>query len=318
MRALITGISGFAGSYLAEYLLARGDAEVAGLVRDPERPGHAAPFAGSVRLLPGDLRDAAAVDRAVGAARPDVLFHLGGQAFVPRSFEDPEGTLLDNAVGQLHVIQALLRHRPEARLLVVGSASVYGLVRPEENPVDERVPLRPVDPYGVSKAAQDLLAFQYGVSHRLQAVRVRPFNHTGPRQSDAFAPSWFARQVAAIEAGAAPPELPVGNLAGVRDFTDVRDVVRAYYLAATRGQPGEVYNIGSGRGRRLSEVLEILAGLSRRPFAVQEDAARLRPLEVPLLVCDAGRLRALTGWAPEIELERTLADLLAYWRARTP
>ena len=318
MRALITGISGFAGSYLAEYLLARGDAEVAGLVRDPARPGNAAPFGARVRLLGGDLRDAASVDRAVAAVRPDVLFHLGGQAFVPRSFEDPEGTLLDNAVGQLHVIQAVLRHCPEARLLAVGSASVYGLVRPDENPVDEGVPLRPLDPYGVSKAAQDLLAFQYGVSHRLQAVRVRPFNHTGPRQSDSFAPSWFARQVAAIEAGAAPAELPVGNLSGVRDFTDVRDVVRAYYLAATRGRPGEVYNIGSGRGRRLSELLDILAGLSRAPFTRREDAARLRPLEVPLLVCDAGRLRALTGWEPEIPLEQTMADLLDYWRGQPP
>ena len=318
MRALITGISGFAGSYLAEYLLARGDVAVAGLVRDPRRPGSAAPFAAQVRLLQGDLRDAASVDRAVAAARPDVLFHLGGQAFVPRSFDDPEGTLLDNAVGQLHVIQAVLRHCPETRLLVVGSASVYGLVRPDENPVDEDVPLRPVDPYGVSKATQDLLAFQYGVSHRLQAIRVRPFNHTGPRQSDAFAPSWFARQVAAIEAGASPPELPVGNLSGVRDFTDVRDVVRAYYLAATQGQPGEVYNIGSGQGRRLSEVLDVLAGLSRAPFTRRVDPARMRPLDVPVLVCDAGRLRRLTGWEPQIVLEQTLADLLDYWRARQP
>jgi GDP-4-dehydro-6-deoxy-D-mannose reductase len=318
MRALITGISGFAGSYLAEYLLARGDVTVAGLVRDPRRPGNAAPFAGEVRLLQGDLRDAASVDRAVAAARPDVLFHLGGQAFVPQSFDDPEGTLLDNAVGQLHVIQAVLRHCPETRLLVVGSASVYGLVRPDENPVDEDVPLRPVDPYGVSKATQDLLAFQYGVSHRLQAIRVRPFNHTGPRQSDAFAPSWFARQVAAIEAGASPPELPVGNLSGVRDFTDVRDVVRAYYLAATQGQPGEVYNIGSGQGRRLSEVLDVLAGLSRAPFTRRVDPARMRPLDVPVLVCDAGRLRRLTGWEPQIVLEQTLADLLDYWRARQP
>jgi GDP-4-dehydro-6-deoxy-D-mannose reductase len=318
MRALVTGISGFAGSYLAEYLLARGDVEVAGLVRDPERAGHAAPFASRVRLFRGDLHSAPDVERAVAESRPDVVFHLGGQAFVPQSFEDPEGTLLDNAIGQLHVVQAILRHQARVRLLVVSSASVYGLVRPEENPVDEDVPLRPIDPYGVSKVAQDLLAFQYAVSHDLQAVRVRPFNHTGPRQSDAFAPSWFARQVAAIEAGSVAPELPVGNLAAVRDFTDVRDVVRAYFLAATQGQVGEVYNLGSGRGRPLSEVLDILARLSRRPFVVHEDAARLRPLEVPTLVCDAGRFRALTGWAPEIELERTLADLLEYWRARTP
>ena len=189
------------------------------------------PSPASVRLLQGDLRDSASVDRAVREARPEVIFHLGGQAFVPRSFDDPEGTLLDNAIGQLHLIQAVLRHRPLARLLVVASSSVYGLVRPEENPVHEDVPLRPVDPYGVSKATQDLLAYQYGVSHGLQAVRVRPFNHTGPRQSDLFAPSGFARRVAEIEAGVMAPVLPVGNLAAVRDISDVRDVVEAYFLA---------------------------------------------------------------------------------------
>jgi GDP-4-dehydro-6-deoxy-D-mannose reductase len=316
MRALITGISGFGGSHLAEYLLERGDTEVSGLVRDPARPGHAGPFAARVQLLTGDLHDAASLERALSEARPDVVYHLGGQAFVPRSFEDPEGTLQDNAVGQLHLIQALLARRPQARLLAVGSASVYGLVRPEENPVHEEVPWRPVDPYGVSKAAQDLLAFQYGVTHDLQAVRVRPFNHTGPRQSDAFAPSWFARQVAAIEAGAGPPELEVGNLDAVRDYTDVRDMVRAYHLAATQGAVGEAYNLGSGTGHRLGEVLQTLVGLSRVPCAVRQDASRLRPLDVPLLVCDAGRFRQRTGWAPEIELQQTLRDLLDYWRAR--
>jgi GDP-4-dehydro-6-deoxy-D-mannose reductase len=318
MRALITGISGFAGSHLAEYLLARGDVEVSGLVRDPARPAHAGPFAARVRLLQGDLRDAASLEKAVGEARPDVVYHLGGQAFVPQSFEDPEGTLLDNAVGQLHLIQALLARRPLARLLVVGSASMYGQVRREENPVHEGVPLRPVDPYGVSKAAQDLLAFQYGVTHDLQAVRVRPFNHTGPRQSDAFAPSWFARQVAAIEAGTAPPELEVGNLDSVRDYTDVRDMVRAYHLAATQGEVGEAYNLGSGTGHRLGDVLQTLVGLSRVPCAVRQDASRLRPLDVPLLLCDASRFRRRAAWEPEIDLQQTLRDLLDYWRARPP
>jgi GDP-4-dehydro-6-deoxy-D-mannose reductase len=315
LRSLITGIGGFAGSYLAEYCLTQPGAEVLGLVRSVARPGHAAALGERVRLVAGDLRDGPAVAAALAASRPEVVFHLGGQAFVPLSFEDPEGTFLDNAIGQLHLIQGILRHCPAARLVVVGSSSVYGLVRPEENPVHEGVPLRPIDPYGVSKVAQDLLAYQYGVSHSLQAVRVRPFNHTGPRQSAQFAPSWFARRVAEIEAGRAAPELPVGNLAAVRDFTDVRDVVRAYYLAARHGRPGEVYNIGSGQGRRMADLLAILAGLSRVPFRVQEDAARLRPQDVPVLVCDAGRFRALTGWAPTRPLEETMADLLDYWRA---
>jgi GDP-4-dehydro-6-deoxy-D-mannose reductase len=317
MRALITGVSGFAGSYLAEYCLARGDVDVTGLVRNSARPGNAASMAGQMRFVQGDLRDGTSIDRAVQEARPEVIFHLGGQAFVPRSFTDPEGTLLDNAIGLVHVIQAILRHRPQARLLVVASSSVYGLVRSEENPVHEDVPLRPVDPYGVSKATQDLLAYQYGVSHALQAVRVRPFNHTGPRQSDLFAPSGFARQVAEIEAGLKTPVLPVGNLAAVRDLSDVRDVVQAYFLAATQGRPGAVYNIGSGTGRPMSAVVEGLRRLSRVPFTVREEAERFRPLDVPVLVCDARRLTDQTGWRPKIPFEQTLTDLLEAWRRHT-
>ena len=233
MRALITGVSGFAGSHLAEHCLARGDVDVAGLVRSRARPGHAAALAGRIRLLEADLRDASVVERAVAEAQPDAVFHLAGQAAVPLAFEDPAGTLLDNALGQLNLIQAVLRRCPQARMLVVGSGAEYGLVRPDENPIHEGVPLRPIDPYAVSKVTQDLMAYQYAYTHRLQAVRVRPFNHTGPRQGDAFVASAFARQVAEIEEGVAEPDLAVGNLAAVRDFTDVRDMARAYFLAAT-------------------------------------------------------------------------------------
>lgn len=317
MRAFITGITGFAGSFLAEYCLARSGVEVVGLVRDQGRLKHAAPLAGRVTLLEGDLRDAGAVDRAIAQAQPEVVFHLAAQAFVPQSFADPVGTLLDNAVGQLNVIQAMLRHCPQARLLAVGSATEYGMVRPEENPVDEHALLRPADPYAVSKVTQDLQAYQYFISHRLQAVRVRAFNHTGPRQDEAFVASRFAREVARIEAGLTAPELPVGNLTAVREFTDVRDVVRAYFLAATQGEPGEVYNVGSGEGHRIEEVLGALAGFSRVHFTVRQDASLLRPVDVPALVCNAAKLRARCGWEPQIPLERTLRDLLDYWRART-
>jgi GDP-4-dehydro-6-deoxy-D-mannose reductase len=316
MKVLITGISGFAGSHLAEYCLARSGVEVIGLVRDPYRLGHAAHLAERCTLLRGDVRDASAVHAAVEGAAPDVVLNLAGQASVALAFSDPAGTLMDNAVGQLNVIQAVLRHRPQARVLVVGSAYEYGLVRPEENPIHENVPLRPTDPYAVSKVAQDLFGYQYSVSHRLQAVRVRAFNHTGPRQSDDFVASRFARQIAEIEAGAREPVMTVGNLTAVRDFTDVRDVVRAYFLAATKGQPGEVYNVGCGVGRRIEEVLGMLVGLSRVPVQVREDPSLLRPLDVPALICDATRLNQHTGWEPQLPLERTLADLLDYWRGR--
>ncbi|HEU5316902.1 MAG TPA: GDP-mannose 4,6-dehydratase [Chloroflexota bacterium] len=315
MRVLITGITGFAGSHLADYCLARSGVEVAGLVRRPGQLANAAHLSGQITTHTGDVRDAPSVLAALGAAQPDVVFHLAAQASVAQSFADPVGTLMDNAVGQLNVIHAVLQARPQARLLVVGSAYEYGLVRPEENPIHEDVPLRPMDPYAVSKVAQDLFGYQFSLSNRLQAVRVRAFNHTGPRQSTDFVASRFARLIAEIERGARQPVVTVGNLAAVRDFTDVRDVVRAYFLAATKGQPGEVYNVGSGQGRKIEDLLTTLMGLSRVPVRVEEDAALFRPLDVPALVCDARKLQQHTGWEPQLPLERTLSDLLDYWRA---
>ena len=315
MRVLITGVGGFAGSHLADHCLTLPGVEVAGTLRSVDRLGNAAHLAGRSAFIAADLRHAAGVEAAVRECRPDVVFHLAAQASVAASFEDPIGTLMDNAVGQLNVIRAVLAHAPAARLLVVGSAYEYGLVRPEENPIDESVPLRPMDPYAVSKVTQDLFGYQYTLSHRLQAVRVRAFNHTGPRQSTEFVASRFARLVAEIEAGQREPVLTVGNLAAVRDFTDVRDVVRAYFLAATKGQPGEVYNVGSGVPRSIQEILDILTGLSRVSVTVSEDPTLLRPLDVPTLVCDATRLRQHTGWTPHIPLDRTLSDLLDHWRS---
>ena len=314
MRVLITGVSGFAGSHLADYCLTRSGVEVFGTVRSVERLGNASHLSGTCAFLPTDVRDAAGVEAAIGSSRPDVVFHLAAQASVATSFEDPVGTLMDNAVGQINVIRAVLEHAPAARVLVVGSAYEYGLVRPEENPIDESVPLRPMDPYAVSKVTQDLFGYQYALSHRLQAVRVRAFNHTGPRQSTEFVASRFARLLAEIEAGEREALLTVGNLAAVRDFTDVRDVVRAYFLAATKGQPGEVYNVGSGGSQTIQELLDVLVGLCRVPVSVTEDPALLRPLDVPALVCNASKLRQHTGWSPEIPLDRTLSDLLDYWR----
>jgi GDP-4-dehydro-6-deoxy-D-mannose reductase len=316
MRVLITGIAGFAGSFLGEYCLAQPEVEVVGLIRSRSRLGHAAALAGRCSFVHADVRDAAAVAAAVRQSEPDMVFHLAGQASVSQAFTDPGGTLQDNAIGQVNVIQAVLLHRPRARFLVVGSAYEYGLVRPDENPIHEDVPLRPTDPYAVSKVTQDLLGYQYFISHQLQAVRVRAFNHTGPRQSDDFVASRFARQVALIETGSQAPVLTVGNLSAIRDFSDVRDVVRGYFLAATHGQPGEVYNIGSGQGRRIEELLEMIVGLSRVPVTVRVDPALFRPLDVPILVCDRRKFQAVTGWEPQIPLEQTLSDLLEYWRAQ--
>lgn len=245
--------------------------------------------------------------------RPARVFHLAALSSVADSWQDPGRTLCNNAGAQANLLAALVSLDPLPRVLVVGSADEYGEPKTSQ-PLDEDTPLRPITPYGVSKVAQDLLALQYHLSHGLPVVRVRPFNHIGPGQSPNFAVASFARQIAAIEAGSRPARLRVGNLRPRRDFTDVRDVVRAYQLALAEGRPGEVYNVGSGRAVALREVVQRLLRMSRVPIRVEVDSRRVRAVEARASVCDAGRLHRRTGWRPLIPLEQTLADTLDYWR----
>jgi GDP-4-dehydro-6-deoxy-D-mannose reductase len=316
VRALITGIGGFAGSHLAEYCLTQPGMELHGIVRSHAARQQVPAVRERVCLHQADLTDAAAVARVVADVRPERVFHLAAQASVAAAWAQPAQTLTTNVVAQLNVILALLAHRPDARLLVVGSGQEYGIVRPTELPVRETNPLRPADPYAVSKVAQDLLGLQYYLSHRLHAVRVRPFNHVGPRQDPSFVVAAFARQLAEIEAGRSEPLLRVGNLAAKRDFSDVRDVVRAYWLALEHGQPGEVYNIGSERAVAVQEVVDLLLARTRVPVRVEPDPARMRPVDAPVIVSDCSRLRAATGWQPHIPLAQSLGDVLDDWRTR--
>ncbi|HEU5086075.1 MAG TPA: GDP-mannose 4,6-dehydratase, partial [Roseiflexaceae bacterium] len=241
-------------------------------------------------------------------------FHLAGQSNVPRSFQNPAETLYINIFSELHLFEALLELKQNPVVLITGSNEIYGQVRPDELPVGEQTPLRPVNPYAVSKAAQDLLAFQYHVAHKLRTIRLRPFNHIGPRQAESFVASAFAAQIARIEAGLQEPRLRVGNLAAERDFTDVRDIVQAYILAATHGEPGAAYNIGSGHAVSIRWLLDTLIGHSSAAIEVESDPARMRPADVPRVVCDARFFHEHTGWEPHIPLTRTLADILNYWR----
>ncbi len=316
MRALITGVTGFAGSHLAEYLLSRGGIEVYGTYRWRSRLENVRHLADRVTLVESDLRDRTSVDQLIRSVRPDRIFHLAAQSFVPTSWNAPEETFITNVISQINVMESVRASGLEARILVACSSEEYGLVYPDELPIRETNPLRPLSPYGVSKVAQDLLGFQYHRSYGMFIVRTRAFNHTGPRRGEVFVTSNLARQVAEIEAGLRAPVLEVGNLEARRDFTDVRDVVRAYWLALERGDPGEVYNVASGRAWSVAEVVDILRGLARLPFAVRQDPGRMRPSDVPVLLGDAGRFRAATGWFPEIPFERTMADLLDYWRQR--
>lgn len=287
---------------------------VHGVIRDRD-PAPSAELSRRVRCHSVDLLRRRPVEELVRRVKPQWIFHLAAASSPARSWADPARTLHTNIGCQANVLAAAVTLKPAPTVLVVGSGDEYGeQPEPADRPLDEEAPLRPLTPYGVSKVGQDLLGLQYFLSHALPVVRVRPFNHTGPRQAPTFAVPGFARQLARIERGRQPPRLRVGNLDARRDFTDVRDMVRAYRLAIERGRPGEVYNLGTGRAPSLREVVDLLLPMSRVPIAVEIDPARLHAVEVRTYRCDAGKFQRLTGWRPEIPLEQTLQDTLEYWR----
>jgi len=316
VRAFITGASGFAGSHLCEHLLAQPGWELFALCFSGCSTENLDPLHDRITMLPGDLLDAEWVYRTIAEVRPEVVFHLAALSSPSASFADPAGTLTNNIVSQANLFQAILLAGLNPVVLIIGSGEEYGMIRPNEVPVNEDTPLRPANPYAVSKVAQDFLALQYFLSHGLRAVRVRPFNHIGPRQALGFVTADFAHQIATAEAGLQPPVIRVGNLSAKRDFTDVRDMVRAYLLAATRGEPGQVYNIGSGAAHSIDEILQNLIGFSQVPLRVETDPQRMRPSDVPVLVCDSTRFHQRTGWEPRMALARSLRDILDYWRQR--
>jgi GDP-4-dehydro-6-deoxy-D-mannose reductase len=313
LRALITGVTGFAGSHLAEYLVAHTDLEVWGTdIRSNDR--NIAAIRDDMHLIVGDISDPVVVSDVLSQAEPDYLFHLAAQAFVPLSWSDPWQTMANNIRAQLNILQILSNSTARPRLLVVGSADEYGMISPDDLPVSEEAPLRPYSPYAVSKIAQDMLGYQYFASHGLPVVRVRPFNHIGARQSPSFVASDFAKQIAEIEQGRRDPLLSVGNLDAERDFTDVRDMVRAYHLALEEGEWGEVYNLGAERAYSVEQVLDILLSMSEAQIEIVQDPARLRPSDVPVVVSDCRKFRERTGWSPKLGLQESLAAVLDYWR----
>jgi len=322
VRVLITGYGGFAGGHLADELATNTDWQLWGTVFSAETEGVGDGATGArpgVVVVPVDLRDPRSTRALIESVAPQLVFHLAGQAFVPAAWADPWGTFETNVRMQINLLEAMARRAPEgrpARVVVISSNEVYGTVPPDQLPIDERRPLAPANPYATSKAAQDLVAVQYGCSHGMDVVRVRPFNHIGPRQNDRFALPAFARQIAEIEAGARPARLDVGNLDAERDFTDVRDVVRGYRLAAALGRAGDVYNLGSGKPRSIRSLVETLLNLSRVAVEIAPDPARARPSEIPRTWCDASKARHELGWRAEIPFEQTVADVLDEWRAK--
>jgi GDP-4-dehydro-6-deoxy-D-mannose reductase len=314
MRVLITGITGFVGSHLAEWALAQG-AEVVGSVRWRSKTEHIEHLRDRLQLVNSDLRDLSSVRTLLEQARADYIVHLAAQSFVGASWETPMETLLTNAVSQMNLFEAIRQLGTTARFLVIGSSEEYGLVYPDELPIRETNPLRPLSPYAVSKVTQDLMGFQYWKSYGLDIVRARAFNHDGPRRGDAFATSSFAKQLAEAEAGLREPFVEVGDLKPTRDFSDVRDIVRGYWALLERGVAGEVYNLCSGVDWSIERVLSFLIASSKlERVEIRHDPNRLRPSDVPALRGSADKIREAVGWTPRIPLEQTLVDLLEYWR----
>jgi GDP-mannose 4,6-dehydratase len=322
MRILITGITGFVGSHLADFIVDRNEGhEIHGLCRWRSPRENLSRVYDRIRLLEADLSDLGALIRHLETVQPEVIFHLAAQSYVLTSFNSPVHTLWSNVIGTTNLLEAVRITKQDPVIHICSSSEVYGQVSESDIPIRESCPLKPASPYAVSKVGEDMVAFQYWVSHNIRTIRTRMFTHTGPRRGDVFAMSFFAKQVAAAELGLAKPMIRVGNLKSVRTFCDVRDAVRAYWILVNKCPPGEVYNIGGNRTMTIGEALDILLTFSKVRCEVQVDPQLLRPSDVTLQIPCFDKFRDATGWEPEIPPEKTFLDLLDYWReelARTP
>ena len=331
-----------AGSHLAEYLLFQERVEVYGICRwrsrmenleDLEAKGRLnrrgleanlidhdslreLAESDKVNLIRGDLTDASSMRHLIRIVRPDRIFHLAAQSYVPASWNAPAQTFTTNVIGQLNLLEAVREEGGDPLIHIAGSSEEYGLVLPDEVPITESNPLRPLSPYAVSKVTQELLALQYHRSYGFKTVITRGFNHEGPRRGEVFSTSSFAKQIAEIEKGMREPVINVGDLSCKRDWTDVRDFVRAYWLALEKGVPGEVYNVGSGVTRTVQSMLDLLLSMSSISIEVRTDPTRMRPSDVRILWSNSDKFKTQTGWEPKIPFEQTLRDLLDYWRER--
>ncbi len=313
MKALITGISGFAGSYLAEFLLDKGY-EVFGTFYDKSTFSNIDSILDKIEIFEVDLRNYNNLKTIIEKIQPEEIYHLAAISFVPISLRDPQLTFDTNLYGTLNLYKAIIELKIAPKILFIGSADEYGIVNENNLPIKENCPLNPVNPYSISKASADYLSYFYFKNYHLNIIRVRPFNHIGPRQAPDFVCSSFAKQIVAIEKGIRAPKIMVGNLEVKRDFTDVRDMVRAYWLIIQKGKPGEVYNICSGRAIQIKGLLNNLLELSSKEIEIIKDSKRIRFADNPILQGDFSKIRERCGWKPEIPLDKTLKDILEYWR----
>ncbi len=314
-KVLITGITGFAGSFLAEHLLAQKEYIISGTYLTSASLANVVHIKKDLNLVLINLLDKDKVLELVSKIKPDLRFHLAALSSPSDSFKSPAETITNNVAAQVNLLEAVrLKNLINSRILITSSADIYGVVSEKDLPIDESTPFMPANPYAVSKITQDFLALQYFISYKLNIIRVRPFNHIGPRQAPGFVVSDFAKRIAQIETVAEKPILHVGNLNAKRDFTDVRDMVDAYFLALEKGSVGSVYNIGSGKAYSIEEILNILLSMAKVKITVEVDSKLIRPSDTPKLICNNNKFMQTTGWKPTIPIEQTLKDTLDYWR----
>lgn len=314
-KVLITGLTGFAGSYLAEKLISENKYEISGTYLLNDSLIGVENIKSKLNLIKADLSNEKSVFDIVKDISPSIIFHLAALTSPADSFKNPTETLTNNISLQVNLLEALRKYNLfDTKILIVSSADIYGRVEKKYLPINEETPLMPTSPYSISKIAQDFLGLTYFLTYKIKAIRVRPFNHIGPRQSPHFAVSSFAKQIAEIEKGKRKPYLNVGDVETKRDFTDVRDMVNAYVLAVEKGILGEVYNIGSGVSYKILDILNKLISMSSAKIEIKRDDNLLRPNDNPELICDSTKFRKLTNWKSQISLETTLRDTLDYWR----
>ncbi len=316
-RVLITGITGFAGSHLAEFLINNNLAEVHGTVHASNASTeNISAIKGKTKLIECNITNARETEKAIKESSPEIIFHLAAQAFVPASISNPAETFNTNVCGTLNIFEAVRKNNINPIIHIASSGEVYGLALEKELPLRETNPLRPLNPYAVSKAAVDLFAFQYFKMYGLKTIVTRAFNHAGPRQSEQFVASNWARQIATIEKTKQEAVLTTGDLRSARDFTDVRDIARAYWLVANKGSAGETYNVCSGKTITLKQLMAIFLKQAKKKFKVVVDETKIRKQDVRTIKASYAKLKSVTEWKPEIPLQKTVADTLDYWRER--
>lgn len=317
MKVLITGITGLVGSYLAEYILENiKDAKVTGTYRWRSRMDNIAHLRDRITLMDCDIRDGNSVRRLIREVAPDIIFHMASQSSVFTSWHAPRETLTTNIIGAVNFFEALRDYAPKCRILIPCSSEEYGMMEESDLPATEETHFHPLSPYAVSKVVQDMAAYQYQCSYKLPIYRARSFNHTGPRREPNFVESNFARQIALIEKGKQEPVIQVGNLDAKRSYTDVRDIVRAYWLLVQKCPPGEVFNICNEKVIDIRFILDTLLSFSNVKVEIHEDPSRMRPCDAMAIYGTCGKFTDLTGWKPEIPFEKTLEDILNYWREK--